>query len=840
MKKISFKEIVRRLPKKPEKHLIKNAFLLGGATLLFIGGALFIWLATIQIPDFKTFDERKVAKSTKIYDRTGQIPLYDIHENVKRTVIPLEEMGQNIKNATIAIEDADFYQHNGIRIKSIIRAIFANITSVKISQGGSTISQQVVKRTLLSDEQTYTRKIREAILTLKLEKALTKDEILAIYLNEAPYGGTVYGVQEASKMYFNKNAKDLTLAESAYLAAITKGPSYYSPYGKHRSELESRKDTVLIKMKEQGYITDEEYTTARAEKVTFQPDQQTGIKAPHFVFFIKQYLEEKYGVDMVASGGLKVTTTLDYDLQQKAEKAITDHITQIQKDYNGSNAALVAIDPKTGQILAMVGSRNYFDKAIDGNFNVATAQRQPGSSFKPFVYATAFEKGYTPETVLFDVRTEFNASCDPSATSTKATCYNPDNFDNAFRGPMMLRDALAQSINIPAIKLLYLVGVKDALKTARDMGIKSLTDSSRYGLTLVIGGGEVSLLDMTTAYGTFADTGTYHPNKGILKVEDDHGTVLEEYEDQGTTALPANVALTISDVLSDNNARIPTFGANSPLVVPGYDVAAKTGTTNNNKDAWTMGYSPNLAVGVWVGNNDNTPMKKGGSALAGPIWNQFMRSALPKFENTSFEAPAPIQSGDKPVFRGIWQGGESFVIDTISGKLATDATPSETRKEIAITNVHDILYWVDKDNPTGPAPSNPRNDSQFTNWETAVQRWWSSHSQNYPVVTASQKPTSYDDIHIVGQNPILTILTPLPGSIIPLNGSTMVSVSVSGPRPITRYDYFINNEFIGTSINPFFTLTSDELHSVGEKELRVVVYDTVYNQGESRSTFSVQ
>jgi penicillin-binding protein 1A len=290
---------------------------------------------------------------------------------------------------------------------------------------------------------------------------------------------------------------------------------------------------------------------------------------------------------------------------------------------------------------------------------------------------------------------------------------------------MSIRNALAQSINIPAIKMLYLVGVKDAIKTARDMGIKSLTDPSRYGLTLVIGGGEVSLLDMTNAYATFANNGIYNPATGILKVEDAKGTVLMDFTERSTQAIPSNVALTISDVLSDNTARTPTFGSNSPLVVPGYDVAAKTGTTNNNKDAWTMGYSPELAVGVWVGNNDNTPMKKGGAALAGPIWNQFMRLSLPKFNNTSFEAPAPIETGDKPVFRGIWQGGRSFIIDTVSGKLATEFTPKETRKEIAITDVHDILYWVDKDNPRGAAPANPEKDSQFINWETAVRKWWS-------------------------------------------------------------------------------------------------------------------
>lgn len=829
------------IPHKLTKRTLKNTLLLLLGICLITGGALFIWLATIQIPDFKAFDERKVANSTKIYDRTGKVALYDIHNDVKRTVIPLAEMGMNIQNATLSIEDADFYQHGGLRVKSIFRALFANFTSGKVTQGGSTITQQVVKLSLLTDEQTITRKIREAILTLKLEKAIGKDQILEIYLNEVPYGGLVYGVEEASKTYFGKDAKDLTVPEAAYLAAITKGPSLYSPYGKNVQLLEDRKNLVLSKMKDQGYITADEYEKDKAEKVTFLPQEQGAIKAPHFVFFIKDYLEQAYGADMVESGGLKVTTTLDYDLQQKAEKAITDHIGSIEKNYNGSNAALVAIDPKTGQILSMVGSRGYFDKAIDGNFNVATALRQPGSSFKPFVYATAFEKGYTPETILWDVPTEFNASCDSSGTSTKANCYNPADFDNAFRGPMTIRDALAQSINVPAVKALYLVGVKAATKTALDMGIKSLNDPERYGLTLVIGGGEVSLLDMTTAYGAFADEGTYHPYQGILKIEDSHGNVLEDYSDHSTQAIPKNVALTISDILSDNQARIPTFGANSPLVVPGYDVAAKTGTTNANKDAWTMGYSPTLAVGVWVGNNDNKPMKKGGAALAGPIWNQFMSGALPKFPSETFEAPAPIVTADKPVFHGIWQGGESFTIDTVSGKLATDATPPETRKVIAITGVHDILHWVDKDDPMGPPPSNPAKDSQYPHWEAAVQRWWQAHGGQYPIVTAAQKPTESDDVHVAGQAPIVSISSPIAGATVPKDALLSVSFFAQTTRTITKYDIFLNGQFVGTTTGQGYSFVpNDEGATTGTNDINVVAYDNAYNQGEGHVSVIIQ
>jgi len=841
LKRQSFPKLGKNIfRKRTHKLSLKNIILLVSGIALVIGGVIFVWLATIQIPDFKAFDERRVAKSTTIYDKTGKIALYDIHNDVKRTVIPLADIGDNIKNAVLAIEDNDFYEHSGIRIKSIFRALFKNILSGKLSEGGSTITQQVVKLSLLTNDKTITRKIREVILTLKLDQVMEKDDILAIYLNEVPYGGPVYGIQEGSMMFFGKVPKDVTIAEAAYLAAIPKGPTYYSPYGKNRSALESRKNLVLSRMRDLNYITQEQYDVAKAEEVKFQDEQKTGIKAPHFVFFIKQYLEEKYGAEMVESGGLKVITTLDYELEQRAEEAIANHIESIEKNYNGTNAGLVAIDPKTGQILAMVGSRDYFSKTIDGNFNITTALRQPGSSFKPFVYATAFEKGYTPETFLFDVKTEFNSSCSTSGNDTKSTCYHPDNFDNGFRGPINLRNALAQSINIPAVQLLYMVGVKDALKTSRDMGIKSLDDPDRYGLTLVIGGGEVSLLDMTTAYATFASEGIYHPYQGILKVEDDKGNVLEEYTSVESEALPRNVALTISDVLSDNDARIPTFGANSPLRIPGYDVAAKTGTTNNNKDAWTMGYSPSIAVGVWVGNNDNTAMKKGGVALAGPIWNDFMNKALPKLDNEKFETPAPIETSEKPIFHGIWQGGESYTIDTVSGKLATEYTPKETRKMIAVTNVHSILYWVDRNDPQGVSPMENSKDSLFNHFEDSVRRWWNINGGQYGVVTASQIPTSYDDVHVPQKFPNVDILNLSDGSVINKNSSIVVNFSSSGSYPVTRYDVYVNNQFIGTTNSNSFNFDTSDVDNPGSTNIfKVIAYDSVFNQGEKSITFSV-
>ena len=675
--------------------------------ILFI--SLFIlWLSSLRIPDFHSLENRKVSNSTKIYDRTGGILLYEIHQDTKRTDIAFADMGMNIKNATIAIEDAEFYSHGGIKISSIIRAVFSNLLGSGRIQGGSTITQQLVKNTLLTQERSITRKIKEWVLAIKVDRLLPKDKILEYYLNEAPYGGNIYGIDEASNIYFNKSANNLSVEKAAYLASIPQSPTSLSPYGKNRNKLDARKNLVLSRMFELKFINEKEYQEAKSEIVTFTPQATLGIRAPHFVFFIKDYLEQKYGSDLVEKGGLKVITTLDYNLQSKGEEIVKEGAIQNEKDWNGSNASLVAIDPKTGQILTMVGSRNYFDKAIDGNYNIATATRQPGSSFKPFIYATAFNKGFTPDTVLFDVPTEFQTTCDAYGKALKGhsqqECYMPSNYDGKFRGPMSLRNALAQSINIPAVKLFYLVGTSDALKTAEDMGISTLSDISRYGLTLVIGGGEVSLLDITSAYGIFANQGEKNPYTGILKVEDSNGNTLEQYTKNSQIILPKNTTLEISDILSDEKARIPTFGSHSVLYIPNKDVAVKTGTTNDNKDAWTIGYTPSIAVGVWAGNNNNQPMKKGGAAVAGPIWNKFINEALKNLPDEKFEKPdLDYDINIKPILKGIWQQPE----------------------------VHSILYYVNKNDILGPSPLNPSSDPQFNHFEIPIEKWWAQNKSKY-------------------------------------------------------------------------------------------------------------
>jgi len=549
----------------------------------------------------------------------------------------------------------------------------------------------------------------------------------------------------------------------------------------------------------------------------------------------------------VEQSGLKVITTLDANLEAQAEQIVKDGALQNEKDWNGSNAGLVAIDPKTGEILSMVGSRDYFDKTIDGNFNIATATRQPGSSFKPFIYATAFNKGFTPDTVLFDLPTEFQTTCDAYgkalAGHNQSDCYMPSDYDGKYRGPMTLRDALAQSINIPAVQLFYLAGQADSLKTAENMGISTLGDIGQYGLTLVIGGGEVSLLDMTSAYGIFANGGVKNPYTGILQVQDLSGKILEQFTPNPQEILPKNTALTISDILSDEKARQPTFGVHSVLYVNNGNVAVKTGTTNDNKDAWTIGYTPSIVVGVWAGNNNNTPMKKGGAAVAGPIWNKFISAALSTMPSETFEKPDLDTDPTlvKPVLRGLWQGNENFFIDKISGKLATANTPKETVEEKVVTNVHSILYWVDKNNILGPAPSNPYNDPQFNHFEIPVQTWWAQNKNKYPVITLDQKPTALDDVHTDANKPKISIIKPDENTTYPPNQRINLEITNSGAFPLQKIDIFINGIYQETDEPPFnFSFIPASLENLqSSNDLKIIGYDTVYDKSETDSIFRV-
>lgn len=665
------------------------------ALMLFLGASA-LWAASLRIPALEDISERVVDRSTKIYDRTGEMVLYDTSKDIRRARVSLDEISPYARSATIAIEDKNFYSHNGFQLSGFLRAVIVNLTTLSFSQGGSTITQQVVKNSILTMDKSPVRKLKELVLALKLEKVMEKDDILALYLNEVAYGGTMYGIEEASRAFFGKPASDVTLAESAYLAAVLRAPTYYSPYGKNREALEARKNLILVEMLKNNFISQEEFDLAANESVEFKPRQNTGrIKAPHFVFFVLDQLAKKYGEDAIYNGNLRVITTLDYFIQEEAE-AVAKKYGPINKErFNGENNAIVAIDPRNGDILAMVGSRDYFDTEIDGNFNAAIGFRQPGSTFKPFVYAALFNKGYTTETVLFDAKTQFSPSCAPDNPASDGVCYSPGNYDDRFRGPMTIRNALAQSVNIPAVQALYLAGVRPSVELAKNMGIGSLTRLDDYGLSLVLGGGSVSLLDMVSAYGVFANDGIRNPYNTIIRIENEGEGIIETRNPSPQRVIPEQTARMISDILSDNSARTPAYGANSTLFIPSREVAVKTGTSNDYRDAWIIGYTPNLVVGAWVGNNDNSEMEKRVAGLiVSPMWRELVDKVLPKLAVEPFVKPeTEDQETLKPVLRGVF------------------------------SEAHSILFWIDKNNPRGPVPQNPESDPQFRNWEYAVQSW---------------------------------------------------------------------------------------------------------------------
>ena len=686
-----------------------------------------------DLPDPGKINKRVVAESTKIYDRTGEHLLYDVHGEEKRTLIPFSEMPDSIKYAAISLEDQDFYTHYGIKLSSIVRSALMDVLNRGKAQGGSTITQQFVKNSILTTEKTYTRKIKEVILSLEIEQKFSKDEILGMYLNEIPYGSNAYGVESAAQTFFGKSARELSLDEAAMLAALPNAPTYYSPYGSHIEALKVRQELALDRMASIGYISKEQADEAKKSDVfaKLTPNREN-ISAPHFVMYIKDYLESKYGDQSLEQDGLKVFTTLDWDKQQIAEKAVAEGAQKNMQKYNASNAALVAIDPKTGQILAMVGSKDYFDTSIDGQVNVAIRDRQPGSSFKPYVYLTAFSKGYFPETMLYDVETNFDTGTDKE--------YIPQNYDGKFRGPLKMEEALGMSLNIPAVKTLYLVGVNEATKMAKNLGITGLNYPDRYGLSLVLGGGEVKLLDHTAAFSALANGGVRKSKTAILRIENKEGKILEEYkESEGEKVVDEKYVAMLDYVISNNKFRAPVFGENNPLRFDNRQVAAKTGTTNEWRDGWTMGYTPSLAVGVWAGNNDNSPMAKAadGSYVAAPIWRSFMDQVLGNYNVEKFPEYNP-EEALKDVKKGILKGEvemkKNVEVCEIPGKkdeycLANKYCKKSEIKEKDFAEAHNILWYVNKDDPQGDSPKNPQDDVQFERWEKGVRKWYEDNKE---------------------------------------------------------------------------------------------------------------
>jgi penicillin-binding protein 1C len=837
-----------RLLRLEKKHW-KGLFFSAASILLVIAGLIIIWISTLQIPDLSSFETRQISQSTKIYDRTGTVLLYDVNAGSKRTVVPLSAISPYIQKATIAIEDVNFYNHGGIDVKSIFRAILSDITPGGAREGASTITQQVIKNAVLTSSQTFSRKIEEAILAIKLEHVLTKDQILEAYLNGAPYGGNIYGVEEASETFFGVSASSTDLAQSAYLAAVLQAPTYYSPYGSNKSALDTRQHLVLKKMKDAGFITTDQYNQAVAENVTFLEKNLTGLRAPHFVMYVINKLINQYGEDRIENGGLKVTTTLDYGMQSKAESVISKFAPTLQSNFDASNTAMVAIDPKTGDILSMVGSSNYFDNSINGSFNVATALRQPGSTFKPFVYATAFEEGFTPDTELWDIPVQFSPQCNPDGTTKDQTasstkiCYSPAEYDSAYDGPVTARYALPQSRNIPAVEMLYLAGMKQSIDTAEAMGITTLTDTTNYGLSLVLGGGDVTLLDLTSAYSVFANDGVRNPYRSILEVDDGQGNVLEQASVNPVQVIPAEQARQINQILSDpTNGMYSIDALTNPL---NRQIAVKTGTTNNYRDVWTMGYTPGITVGFWAGNDNNAPMNDAISTLIiTPVWAAFMTEINDSIPKNNFVAPDPEPTNLKPTLRGIWQGGISYFIDTISGKVATQYTPPQTTKEVVFPSVHNPLQWIDKSNPQGPIPTDPQNDPQYDNWEYAVRNWFATYQTTHPNFIETSDfavPSSTDDVHVPANFPHVSIISPLPLANLDPNSRIAVSTSVSGPYPIQKADLYINGNYITSSVAaPFImSFTPADISSIQQNNsLMVSVQDSVFDQGSATTTFT--
>ncbi|MBP9686734.1 MAG: penicillin-binding protein [Candidatus Doudnabacteria bacterium] len=815
-----------------------RAFAIGVALI----AVMFIYFS-FTLPDPNTLLQRTVPESTKIYDRNGEL-LYEIHGEAKRTLVQLDAISPFVKNATVAVEDKDFYKHNGISFRGILRSVWVDITSGSKQQGGSTITQQFVKNALLTKDKKLSRKLKEVILSIELEARYSKDQILQLYLNEIPYGRNAYGIEAAAKSYFSKSAKDLTLAESAYLAALPQSTTYYNPFGPNREALDRRQQTILGLMEAQGYITAVEKEAANQEKVAFTPPQNS-LKAPHFVLYVQDYLAEKFGEDSLEEGGLKVYTTLDLHLQTIAEEAIAERVEKNATTYNAHNAALVAIDPKTGQILSMVGSKDFFgesqpagckpgkDCLFDPSVNVALSLRQPGSSFKPYVYLTAFKKefGYSPASMLMDVTTNFG--------SYGGKSYIPKNYTGANFGPVSMRQALAGSLNIPAVKTLALVGVNNAIKTAKDLGITSTFNDC--GLSLVLGGCEVKLLDHTNAYATIGNGGVFNPATPILKIESRTGEILEEYTDKSQRAVDAEAVFELTSILTDNQARSYIFGINNPLTLPGRQLACKTGTTNEWRDGWTMCTTPSIAVGVWTGNNyAKEPMKRNadGVVVAAPIVNSFLKQAL---------AGKPAEEFSQP------QGIQRITVDSTSGKLPTSYTP-QTKEEIFAsystpTQYDDVHVVVRIDKTTGLAATSntPPENVEFRSytvfrserpddaaWEEPVRKWMENKGYAYPPNGSSYGGQPGDT-----NAPQVTIQQPQNGGRITQSPFT-IQPKISGTSTIVKVDLLIDGQLIESKTSePYFFTVSKKIAD-GERTIAIHVTDEYGRSADTsiQATFS--
>ena len=831
MKKVLNKLINFLISKKAGKITL---VLFGVGFLTVLG--IFIYFMK-DLPDPSKINKRTVNESTKIYDRTGQHLLYEIHGEENRTIVSIDQIPDVVKYATITLEDQDFYNHIGFDFRGILRAAVLDVLNRKIVGGGSTITQQFVKNSILTSEQRISRKVKELVLALEIEQKFTKDEILQMYLNEIPYGSNAYGIEAASQTFFGKHASELTLAQSVLLASLPNAPTYYSPFGSNTDRLLIRWKSALNKMVDLGYITEEQAKAAAEEDILSQIETvKDNISAPHFVMYVKEQLAKEFGEEEMESIGMSVYTTLDWNYQQIAEEVVREKVDEIGEQYGFSNAALVAINPKNGQVLAMVGSKDYFNDEIDGNVNVATRYRQPGSSFKPYVYAFALEKGYTRKTITFDVETNFNTTDDEEED------YIPQNYLGNFNGPVQMEDALATSLNIPAVKFLYLVGPKEAVAFAKTMGIEGLNEPDKYGLALVLGGGEVKLLNHVGAFGVFANEGVKQEKTAILRIEDADGEVIREFKSSdGEQVIKKETALEIVDILSDNSLRAPLFGENNLLNIPGHQVAAKTGTTNEYRDGWLLGATPSLAAGVWTGNNDNTAMKEGssGSSTAGPIWNAFMKRALENQNNEEFKSPEDFEKTGIDIIDGEYEVKEELkVCEYKKDKycLANDECPDSLVEKKDFYNAHTILYYVNKDDPTNE-DNNSKDDPQYHNWQDAIDEWVKNQEKDKEQREAPEDEcdeSDFDDYHAS-----VEISSPKDGAEI-TEDSVKITAKTGGDADVEKVTFYIDGDSVGSDTKSPYSYTYNIPDSKNGDKIKIKVKVEDDNNGEDEDEIEVK
>ena len=795
---------------------------------------VFAWYSR-DLPDPSKV-QRKTGFSTEIMDRTGKVVLYDVYTDQDRKFTPLSEVSDYLKKATIAIEDKDFYEHGGFDPMAALR-IAKNVVTRRRLIGGSTLTQQLVKMLLLTNERKLSRKIREFVLAVRIEKTFSKDEILQMYLNEAPYGGTAVGVASASKTYFGKEPSELTLSESILLAGLPQSPSRYSPYGSNDKAYLPRAKEVARRMREDGVITSEmeEVVNKELDDMKFVGQASNKIKAPHFVMFIKQQLEEMYGEAVLETGGLKVTTSLDWDLQQKAELAVKEEIDKVSNQLNITNGSSVALDVQTGEILSMVGSKDFFDKTIDGEVNVATRLRQPGSSIKPLVYAVALSKGFSPSSVIADVVTEFPGR-------DENTPYQPKNYDGKEHGLLHLREALASSINVPAVKLTALVGVDKILSQAYKMGLNSLEPTretlSRVGLSMALGGGEVKLLELSSAYAAFANGGQKVVPVSILKIEDSSNRVIYEKKDvRSEKVLDDKVAFLISSMLSDNSARLLTFGPNSYLNM-GANVAVKTGTTNDLRDNWTVGWNSNYIVGVWVGNNNNEKMKNVASGVSGaaPIWRRQMQDVMKLKSDKGFEKPSGVVQVEVDKISGYpaHDGFASYKEWFVEGTVPNGSDPIHTLIKLCKgdnSKIADAVSISQGNFDTREAIIIKEKDP-LTNkdlWQKAIDFWVTGQvDQIYKIPTQECGASAAVDIQIVS-----------PGDKSRIDGDTLaVKYTVASNKGLVETRIYID-DVLEATLGSETSVTRDIKVTTGKHNLRIVGKDADGREDSKTYSFAV-